>query len=86
MESLGRILRTAREARGWSLARAAGKVGTTPAALGSWERAERNPPVGEIANALAGYGLQLLVTDSASTVRQARIEALRAELAQLEAL
>jgi transcriptional regulator with XRE-family HTH domain len=87
MESLGRILRAQREARGWSVPTAARKLSVTAAALGTWERGERNPPMYLVVGLLSAYGLHLLVTDNASLgdIRQARIEALRAELAQLEA-
>ena len=87
MESLGRIMRAAREARGWSQAKAGARIGVHPIVLGSYERADRNPPVDRVVDVLSAYGLTLVVADAVAVdaARRARIEALRAELAQLEA-
>lgn len=77
-QSLGEILRAQREARGWSIAKAAAYLGIKPAALGTYERCERNPPVETVVSMLNDYGLRLVVVDRDATTR--RIAQLRAEL------
>ena len=54
-------MRTIRQRLGWSLERAAEKTGVSTPALGSWERGERHPPVGQIMQVLAVYGHSLAV-------------------------
>ena len=85
--SLGAVLRQQRNAHGWSLTTAATRLGVKSALLGMYERGERNPPVDTLLAILDGYDLSLVVADKAEIgdVRQARIEALRRELAELEA-
>ncbi|HVG83147.1 MAG TPA: helix-turn-helix transcriptional regulator [Vicinamibacterales bacterium] len=85
--SLGAVLRQHRNARRWSLTEAARQLGLKSASLGMYERGERNPPVETLVAILDGYDLSLVVADKAEIgdVRQARIEALRRELAELEA-
>jgi len=85
--SLGAVLRQQRNAHGWSLTTAATRLGVKSALLGMYERGERNPPVDTLLAILDGYDMALVVVDKADSARavRERIEALRRELAQLEA-
>ena len=62
-QSFGQRLRAERQRRGWSLQGAANRLGTTAAALGMYERAQRNPPLSTVLYLAEAYGLQLSFGD-----------------------
>lgn len=63
LESLGHALKARRNALGWSLTEAGGRIPIAPVTLGSYERADRNPAIETLLRILKVYRLRMAVVD-----------------------
>ncbi len=57
MPRVGERMRNVRKSKGWTLQNAAKHTGLSPAVIGSYERAQRNPTIDQLAVIAEGYGI-----------------------------
>jgi ribosome-binding protein aMBF1 (putative translation factor) len=77
-------LRELRQARGWSLDRAAAVAGMPAVVIGSYERGDRTPTAGRLRQLLAAYGYELAIIPAGTAVHAAVVDELRAIADRIE--